>query len=316
MAISGGLGSQAGISVVESTYSTFQTITRFIEFNSESLNYVKNIVQGQGLYAGGSVARASRRTVTTTQASGNLNFNIPNRGFGLPLAHAMGSYPTVSAGTYTFTLGSMDASSFTTQIGLSQTASGTVTPKNLTGCKITSWTIAVPNGGIATMDMAIDASGFETSTALATASYPSAYSSFHFAQGAIKLDGSTIANVRDFSLTVDNGLKTDRFNLGLSGKKSAQVHNTFRKIAGAMTAEFVDTVLLAKFTGDVAASLELTLTSGTGEILDITLPVVYFDADTPKVSGPNTIDMAMTFEGLNSASAPLTIVYTTADSSL
>lgn len=315
MAISGGLGSSLGISVAESTFGTYVAPTRWLEFNNESFAFKKNVVQGKGLKAGGTVGRTSRRVVPTTEVQGDFEFDIPNRGFGLPLAHAMGSYPTASTGTYTFTLGNQDTKSFTLQVGASQTG-GTVTPKNVTGCKVTSWTLSVPNAGIATMKMSVDAQKYEISTALASPSYTAAYSAFHFAQASISVAGTTVANIRDFNLTVENNLKVDRFNLSSSGLKSAPVHNDFRKVTGSLTAEFTDTTLLTSFNADTSFALVVTLTNGT-EIIAITLPAVYLNDGNHMVGGPSTIDIPFTFEALdNTTVEPLTIVYTTADASL
>lgn len=327
MAIGSGIGAQLGI-VAETTFNTLVTVSRFLEFTSENIQYNKKTVVGQGLRAGGKVPRSQRRVVATTDASGDIMLDLPTRGLGLLLSFATGTTASVVTTTtgvyaYTFTLADLLGKSFTTQIGVPQYG-GTVTPKTFGGCKVTSWELSAPQGGIVTGKFNIDAASTTTGTSLASASYASAATNnlFNFSQGAITRNASSIANVKDFTLTVDNALKTDRFNFGASGIKSEQVIAGFRKISGKMNVEFSDTNLLSDFLADTTTSLVLTFTGATialgqKELLTITIPAVKFNADTPNVSGPGVIDLAMTFEAYDDGTnEPLTILYQTADSAL
>jgi hypothetical protein len=325
MAIGSGIGSQLGIAT-ETTFNTPVTVTRFYEFNSESINYNKTTVTGMGLRGGGQLPRSQRRVVTTTDVSGDINLDLPTRGLGLLLQHATGSTPsptTVSAGvySYTFTLADTYGKSFTTQVGLPQYG-GTVTPKTMGGCKINQFELAVSAAGLATGKFSVDGTSLTTATSLATASYSAATSIFHFAQGAITVDGSAVANIKDFSVSVDNVLKTDRFNLGSAGLKQEQIINGFRKITGKVTAEFTDTTLLTKFLADTTTAVALTFTGNTiastyKDTLSITLSAVKFDGELPQVGGPEVIDVNFSFEAYdNGTDAPMTIVYQTGDSAL
>jgi hypothetical protein len=327
MAIGSGIGSQLGI-VAETTFNTPVTVSRFYEFTSENLKYNKKTAVGMGLRAGGYLPRSQRRVVTTTDASGDITLDLPSRGLGLLLAQAMGTSPsptTVTTGVYSyaFTLGDVYGRSFTAQVGVPQYG-GTVTPKTLGGCKIASFELAVGNAAIATGKFNVDAASLTTGISLATATF-SNYSTtnlFNFAQGAITVDGSSVANIKDFTLTVDNTLKTDRFNLGSAGVKAEQPINGFRKISGKLTAEFTDTTLFAKVLSDATTALVLTFTGGTiaggqSEKLIINVSAVKFTQDTPNVPGPGVIDLAMTFDAYDDGSnAPLTITYQTADAAL
>lgn len=325
MAIGAGIGGSFGIAT-ETTFNTGVTVSRFYEFNSESVGYEKNMVQGEGLRAGGQLPRSQRNVVTTFSATGDVEIDLPTRGLGLLLSHCMGTAPTPtnpSAGVYnySFTLGDVYGRSFTTQVGAPQYG-GTVTPKTATGCKIANFEIGVSNAAIGTLKATIDGAGFTTATALATPSYPLSGSVFHFAQAAITVDGSPVANIRDFTLSVDNNLKVDRYNLGSAGAKAEQGFNGFRAITGTVTAEFTDTTLYTKFLNNTTTGLALTFTGDTiastyKDTLSITCPAVKFDGENPNVSGPGTIDVSFSFVVLdNGTDAPLTIVYQSADSAL
>lgn len=327
MAIGAGIGASLGIKT-ESTFNTGVTVDHFYEFNSESVKYVKNTVVGQGLRAGGLVPRSQRRVVTTVGANGDFELDLPSKGLGLLLAHATGSFPTPTNPTsgvynYTFTLGDPYTKSFSTEIGVPE-YDGQMTSKKITGCKITNFDLSVAAGDIAKGKFTIDGTGFtQTEASVATPSYSASTNLFHFAQGSINdNDGTTYANVKDFELTVDNVLKTDRYNLGSAGLKQEQIINGFRNITGKITVEFIDTVLLAKFLADTTAGLQLkfdgaTISSTYKEYLYITLPACKFDGDTPAVGGPGVIDVTFNFTAYdNGTDAPLTIVYQTTDSAL
>jgi hypothetical protein len=325
MAIGSGIGSQLGIAS-ETTFNNAVTVTRFYEFTSENLSYNKKVAVGMGLRAGGQLPRSQRRVVTTSDVSGDIVLDLPTRGLGLLLSQAMGTSPsptTVTTGvySYTFTLGDVYGKSFTAQVGVPQYG-GTVTPKTVGGAKIQNFELAVAAGGIATGKFSVDAASFTTGTSLATASYSSTGNLFHFAQGAITVAGNSVANIKDFTVTVANTLKGDRYNLGSSGIKAEQIINGFRKITGKMTAEFTDTTLLAAYLADTTTALVLTFTGATiaggqTEKLTITIPAAKFDADTPNVPGPGVVDLAMSFEAYDDGTnQPLTIVYQTADSAL
>jgi hypothetical protein len=327
MAIGSGIGSQLGI-VAETTFNNLVTVSRFYEFTSENLKYNKKTAVGMGLRAGGLLPRSQRRVVTTTDASGDIMLDLPSRGLGLLLSQAMGSAPsptTVTTGVYSyaFTLGDVYGRSFSAQVGVPQYG-GTVTPKTLGGCKVSSFELAVSNAAIATGKFNIDAASLTTGVSLATASFSNYATTnlFNFAQGAITVDGSSVANIKDFTITVDNAIKTDRFNLGSAGIKAEQTINGFRKISGKLTAEFTDTTLFAKYLSDATTALVLTFTGGTiaggqSEKLIINVSAVKFDADTPNVASPGVIDLAMSFEAYDDGSnQPLTITYQTADAAL
>jgi hypothetical protein len=325
MAIGAGIGASLGVAT-ESVYGTGVPVTRFYEFNSENLQFRKKTAEGMGLRAGGLLPRSQRRVITTKDAGGDFEIDLPTRGLGLLLSYATGSSPsatTVASGvySYTFTLGDTYGKSFTTQVGVPQ-YNGTVTPKTLSGCKVNNFELSVSNGEIAKGKFGIDAQSLTTSTSLSTVSYPVSGSVFNFAQGAITVNGSAVANIKDFSVSVDNAIKVDRFNIGSSSTKSEPNIAGFRKVSGKITAEFTDTVLLAAFLADTTASLALTFTgdiisSTYKDTLSITLPACKFDADTPNVAGPGAIDLSMSFtvydDGTN---APMTIVYQTNENAL
>ena len=329
MAIGSGIGAQLGL-VSEVTFNTPVAVSRFLEFNSENLQYHKKVAIGSGLRAGGKVPRVARRVITTSDVTGDFLLDLPTRSLGLLLSLATGSAPSavvVSAAavySYTFTLADLLGKSATIQVGVPQYG-GTVVAKTISGAKVKGFELSVANGGIAVGKFEIDGAAMSTAIALATASYANFATTniFHFAQGALTVDATPVANVKDFSITVDNAIKPDRFNLGNAGVKAEQVIQGFRKIHGKMVAEFTDSVLMNKFLNDTSAAIVLTFTGALigatafKETLTITIPAAKFDADTPNVAGPGVVDLSMAFEGYDDGTnEPLTIFYQTADAAL
>lgn len=329
MAIGSGLSGQLGVKK-ESTFGTAVAVDRFYEFNTESVDLQKTVVQGMGLRAGGQVAKAVRRVLTATMVSGDIELDLPAKGLGLLLSAATGSTPagvTNAGGTgkyFDFTLADMYGSSYTCQVGVPQ-FNGTVTPKTVAGVKVNSFELSVDNVGMAKGKFSIDGKSMTTSgagpAALQGASYPATNNLFHFAQGSITVNGSPVGDIRDFSITVDNALKTDRFNLGGS-TKSEQVIAGFRKITGKMSVEFNSTTYLDAYVADSSVAIVLTLAGATiagsdKESLIITLPQIKLNGDTPNVSGPDVVMQNVTFEALAADTGePLTIRYITSDTTL
>ena len=313
--VAGGLGSSLGISASEPAFGTFGAPTRFLEINSETLKFVKHPIQGMGVRFGGVFGRSSRRGITTREVTGDIDLDVPTRGAGLLFAHSLGSYPAAVSGVYTFTAGDQGVVSFTTQVGLSR-YDGTVVPKNILGCKVDQMALSLTGAGFLNMKLTIDAADMENTTAMVAPSYAAAYDAFHFAEGTIKINGTVVGNIRDWAVTLNNGLNKSRFNIGGGGKKSAQVHNQFRTLTGSLTAEFSDNVLLNALTGDTVTSIDMTFTNGI-QTLEIIVPVAFFDDGTPMIAGASDIDIPFTFQGLdNGTLAPITVIYTTADATL
>jgi len=148
MAVGSGLSGSLGIAT-ESTPNTAVAVTRFTEFNTESMVGKKHTVQGVGLRAGALTKRGSRRVVTAREAGGSVAFDLPTAGFGLYLQHMLGSFSTTatSLGGGLFqqihNTGSLQGKAFTTQI-VKPDITGVLTQNAFTfpGCKITDWEIS------------------------------------------------------------------------------------------------------------------------------------------------------------------------------
>lgn len=163
MAVGAGLSSTLGIAT-ETTPGTPVAVTRFIEYDTETMGMKKTTVQGEGLRGGALVRRRARRSKVGRQAGGDIKFDIPTNGFGLFLHHMLGSFSTtpssIGGGLYQqiHNTGSLAGKAFTTQIVKPDTT-GVLAPEAFTypGCKITSWEISIGQAGLVQVMLSIDA---------------------------------------------------------------------------------------------------------------------------------------------------------------
>ena len=323
---------------VESTYGTPVTVTRWYEFVDESFDYEKTVKQGAGIRVASKVGRSGRRVVTETQAKGDLTVELVSKGLGTLLQTCFGTGVStlVSGTTYqqNFTLGSTPPS-MTVQKGLVR-ADGTVDPYTYNGGVVDSFEIDCPQGDIAKLKSSFVFRDVLTATAYAAPSYATGGSLFHFAQGAITIGGTvtaptttalatggtTVANVRDFNLKVDNHLTADRFNYGGAGKMAAPTLG-LRNISGHMTVEYTDQTLVTAYMADTPLALSLTFTSaetlstGTAQF-QITLPEIKLNGELPKANGTDLITLGVDFDVLDNLTAaqPIWVSLRTADTAL
>jgi hypothetical protein len=163
MAVGSGISATLGIAT-ETTPGTPVAVTRFTEFNSETMKMKKTAVQGQGLRGGALVRLQSRRNYVARQAAGDLAFDIPTSGFGLFLQHMLGSFSTtptsLGGGLYQqiHNTGSLQGKAFTTQLVKPDT-SGVLAPEAFTypGCKITGWELTAQQNQQVGIKLTIDA---------------------------------------------------------------------------------------------------------------------------------------------------------------
>lgn len=321
----------------ESTYKTGVTVSRWYEFIDESLDWDKSVKQGQGLRVGKRVARSARRTVPTAQGGGDITLELTSKALGLFLNAALGaSTVTLVAGTtyqHNFTLGDTPPS-LTVQKGVIR-VDGTVDPYTFLGCMVDSWELNIPNGDIATLKLTLDAGDLATATAYAAPSYAAEpVNLFHFANASISTGtftaptttalasaASPLASVRSLTLSCNNNLADDRYNMGGAGRKDKPTVG-LREIAGSAVIEYANTTFRDAVLNETPMALVANLTAGalsTGvETFNIALPEVKFDKELAKANKTDLVLQSMAFSVLDNLTAaqPIWISTRTSDSAL
>lgn len=321
----------------ETTYKTGVVVDRSFEFLDESLDWEKNVKQGQGLRAASRVARSARRVVPTAEGKGDVSVECISKGMGYlwELCLGTGVSNLVSGSTFqqVFTLADAPPSA-TLQKQIPDIAA-TLYSYTYLGAMVDKWEFNCPNGDIANLKISWDLGDLTTATATATNAYPASTANlFHFANGSISngvltsptttaLASSTtaVASVRSFNVAVNNNLSDDRYNLGGAGRKDKPTPG-LREISGSVVVEYSGTTFRDAVLNETAMPLVLTLTGGalsTGtETLQIVLPEVKFDGELPKVNGTDLVTATMQFTALDNLTAtqPIWVVTRTADTAL
>lgn len=329
-------------SIPEVTYGTALTVSRFYEPVDESLAYNKTTQQGKGIRTGSRVARSGRRVITRTDAGGDFTLECLSKSQGTLWQACLGTgVSTLVSGTtfqqnFTPTTTGAVFPSMTVQKG-TVAADGTVYATTFAGMCVTDWEFNAPQTDIATLKVSWDGKSMATATALATASFVTTPSLFHFAQvasvtygGAVTVPtattlatgGTAVTNVRSFQLKCQNNLTTDRFTFGGAGTKLQPTVGT-REITGSMTIEYTDNVTRDAFIADTANAFTITFTStealSTGFAqLQIVIPELKLDGELPAANGTDLVTVDVPFTVLDNlvAAQPLYVCIRTADTTL
>lgn len=225
--------------VQESTYNTAVTPTRFGEWMpGNGIEWDPEPMVGKGLRVGSQISRSGRRFGLVGKGSGKLEFELASKGFGTLLEGCWGTAASnVVSGTayqqlYSASVTGTYLKSFTIQEGIVKPG-GNVDAYTFAGCSVKSFEITMPDSGICMLSVDIDARSLDTSTSLATASYPTSptlYRSSLPTTGNMTIDGTltaatttavasiasgtSVTGIKSWTLTVDNALDLKRDVLG------------------------------------------------------------------------------------------------------
>ncbi|MER7063958.1 phage tail tube protein [Streptomyces albidoflavus] len=338
-----GLDAQLGFAA-ESTVGTPVTVTKFLEFNSESLAWKPTFVEPTGLRVGRKYKRASRLVQSRKTVEGSLELEWPTKGAGLLVAHALGStgVPVQIAATTAYKQihvpGGLVGKGLTIQVGRPE-PSGTVRAHTYAGCKIKGWEFKLASDGIATFSFDIDGWDESTATALASASYVTGSEVFNFQQGILKLGGTastasgemSVASgvavttvITEISIKGETPLAVERYGIGQSGTKREQLENDIPTITGSLSAEFNRTELYDLLKNNTTTAIDFSLTGsaisgggGNNNLLSFILPACKIKEAAPTVDGPDIVQMTTSFEAYDDeTNAPLQIKIVSADTTL
>jgi hypothetical protein len=316
--------------VDEVTYGTAVTVTRFVEYDKESVTQDIERIESKGL-------RPNRRVLATDDwlpgrigCNGPVEFEWQNKGMGLILKHMLGTIassqpsagPDPTVWEHTAKVGALDGKMFTSQIGRTG-VDGTTRAFTYAGCKIPEWELSCDSQGILTLKATVDAQSESTAVALASASYAAAVVPLVYVGGTLSI-GGVATDVYDYSLKASNSLKLDRYFMrgAATGqlKKEPLEGDKMREYSGELKAEFTDLTLYNKYVNGTVGSLTsffagAIISNSFRYALEITHPAVRFDGKTPNVDGPGIIEQSLPFKCLDdgSATTPVQMLYRTTD---
>ncbi len=332
----------------ETTYGTAVVVDRFLEFTSESLDFDRDYYQGgQGLRPGRRAARSGRRVLSRDGGKGDIELEVPSRGLGtfLQAIFGVGTSTLVSAGLYQ-QLFTPDAQRLPPVV---HDPGGRAASRRQHRRHADLPRIRVRVGRVlrveqrraqAEDDVAVQggADGRRLRGSDLPPHPPIDLFSFVGAQltvggtvtvpttTALATGGTTVADVRDFSLTYDNKLDDNKGNLGGSGKRTRQSAVQLAEIKGKLTAEYDSTTFRDALASNTALALVATFTAsaaadivtGKKPVLQIVCPDVRFNGELAKVSGTDVITQSMDFTAYDNlvAAEPIYVAVQTADTAL
>lgn len=320
MAIPSGLSAQLMTSE-EVTYGTVVTPDRGFEFRSESLKLEIQRIESAALRSGTRVQRSDRWAVGQKSVTGDITMDLINKSQGRWWKHALGGVATSQpdgAGAptvylHTFTPGDIPVGQ-TIQVGRTDVG-GTTRAFTYHGCRISSWELACAVGDIASLTMSVLGEDEDTSTGLASISYPSGISLMTFVQGSVTIGGSA-ANIKSATVSGNNGLADDRYFLG-SQLRKAPLENALREYSGTFEAEFEDLTAYNRYVNGTEAEVELLFqgaTIATTYKYEVKVTMnVRFDGETPNVGGAEIVPLNMPYKVVDDGTTSIKVEYQTTD---
>jgi hypothetical protein len=306
----------------ESAWGTGVTPTRTLEFNDEGLTQDLTWLEPKALHRGIKAKRGSRAQISRRSVSGDINLDINTLGMGMLVRNMLGSTTattTLIAGSaykQIHTPGDFRGMGVTVQVGRPEPSTGTVQPFTFSGCKFTSWELALKDNSTPSLKLSVDGRQETTVTALATAAYLTGSSVFTFVQSSLKLGGTpataagetTVSGgtavatiVKDFSVGGATPMAGDRYGLGNAGLKAEPLENDTPTYTGKLGAEFNMAEFYANYVAGTPTTMQFTLLGsviggGNNYLFDVIMPMVKFKKAAPNVNGPDIVQMSTDYE--------------------
>jgi hypothetical protein len=329
----------------ESVFGTAVTVDSFVEFTAEDLTWQPTFAQGSGMRVGQRLAYNDRRVLVKQEVGGSFTVEGQTKGLGKLFEAALGGTGTstqigaTAAYQQLFTPTTTDyLNSYTIQKGIPPLGGGATNPMTFTGMVCSGFTLEASNAAIPTVQFNWMGKGIDTATALATASYPSGVAELSFIHGAITIGGSVTvptttalasggtatANVRDISLTWDNGLDSDGFNFGGAGSRSRKPALGLRSLTGSMTVEYDSNTLRDAWLNQTDLALVLTFQTTTAiaasnfPTLQVVVPVIRLEGDIPQANAGGVVTQSINFTGMDGRTAahPVYVAIVTAETAI
>lgn len=331
----------------ETTFKTPVTVDVFPEPTEEDLEWVPEFVQGQGMRVSKRLALSGRRVLGKESVGGSFTIEAITKGMGKLIEGALGGTGTSTliggAGSsyqQLFTPTTTDyLDSYTIQKGIPPLGGGTALAHTFNGMVCSGFEFTSPENGTPTLKFNWLGAGYDTATGLATASYATGVDLFSSkvhgsltiggtvtvpTTTALATGGTASSNVREFNLTYDNGLDSNGWNFGSTGKRSRKPAVGLRSITGSLVAEFDSATLRDLYLNQTDTAITFRLQTATAisgsnyPTLEFTIPIARFEGEIPKAAGGDVVTLSMDFTALDGlvAAHPFYVAIVTAETAI
>lgn len=165
------------------------------------------------------------------------------------------------------------------------------------GCKISTLKMSFGGDGelTASMDIlgATEEAGTTTYDAAATTVPLQRLNNF---QASIKEGGTAISTVLSGELNINFGLDGDSYVIGAGGTRG-DIPEGIVTVSGSLKTLFTDTSLVDKGINNAESSLELSLSLDANNSLTFTVPELFYEHNTPPLSGPAGVVAELNWKG-------------------
>lgn len=317
----------------EATYGTPVAPSRFYSADA-TLKEAITTVQGLSHRPGQRVARAAARPIVKRESSGDITLDAMSVGLGFILGAFFGNVTSTAlaataARQQVHTMKRSDWSdSYTIQQGIPRLGSSVTDAYTYAGAQCSSLDIEAKADAIVQVKSSWIARSLGLDVAYAAPSYPAELELFSFVGGEVSLGGGaftaptttapatageTLATVREVSISLNNGLDSNGFNLGSQGMRSRPAAYGGGKddaVSGSITLEYTERAFVEAYLNQDDLSLLLTF-EGTKEIaagivpmLQLGIPLVRLNGDVPTSNGGDVVTVQHQFVGLAGPVAP------------
>lgn len=322
--MSAGIDSQLGVAA-ETTYGTFATPNRFLEFDSESLAKNPDYLTSSGIRRGQLGNPVGRDRQTTRRPGGGISLKVPNKGFGLllNLLHGSTVTPEQQASTEAYKqvhpigLTKPTAKSLTVQVNKPGVEDGDH-PFSYVGCMISQIAFNCELAGDLSASIDLIARDELTDQALATPSYAAGITSRDFTEGYAKINGDDVtALIQSIGMTIPISMKDDRFGFGRGALRARPVVNGKILPTITLSSEFTNDDLYGLWDADEAVEFEWGflgpedgIDTGQRESIVFHSDAAKIKGSTPAVGGPDVLTNDVPLEVFSDGTNPLVSIET------
>lgn len=322
----------------ESVYGTFVPPTSFIEPTSESLDLNLTVVNGTGLRPGRRTTTTRQRAIEKRTVTGDTEVEADYDELGILLAAAFGSVTSTLAKTGGATYQHLFAPfadylpSYSIQKGIPPLGGGAAVPFSFLGMQANQLEFAAKNGAVPTAKVTWVGKDMQSiepgAPAFVQPTYPTTSELLSFVGGSITVGGTVaaptatalaaggteVATVTDATVTLNNSLDSGGYTLGAGGTRSRPGAALLAKLSGSLTAEFRDTTFWQQYLGQVQLGLLLnfvgsaTPDTGLTRALQLYIPAIALDGDTPKAKAGSIVTQSVNFTGLQDMTKGLPMI--------
>ena len=291
--MSTGVNSYVGFAE-EVTWGTYVAPTKFLPASAAGFNFDQEVLKAAGIVTGLVVQDDSQIADGNETVSGRISYPL-YRGtdIDLLLLHALGgrSGNGSVATPYAYQPASLKGKGLSITIGKPRT-DGTVSVVGYTGCKITSWSIGIQPGQIATFDCEFVGSATAIQSApTVTQDLPAVYTGAH----AAFTIAAASRSVESLTISGDAALDTNRRFLG-SNVIAEPLTVDNRAFMFEPTVEFASQTDLDTYLADpTPQALVATLTAGD-DILQFNGNGILMGGGDPEIRGKGRLTQPLKFE--------------------